>query len=151
MLQLIPLQECREVTITNEDKLGIMRIDQFDGRISNQWFPTEKFQILCEENKISIPLLKLRSLPSSYYFKFSQLLLIGQLLEGFHVAEHRKKKTQTPCLHVVWVSITIQILKYQDCFKTKKKTAVYKECASDITYDWNNQHHPVIRSILSLL
>lgn len=58
MLQLIPLQECGEVTTTNEDKLGIMRIDWFNGRISNQWFPNERFQMLCEENEISIPLLQ---------------------------------------------------------------------------------------------
>ena len=54
MLQLVPLQECEEITFTNEEKLGVMRIDWFDGRISNQWFPTDRFQMLCEENEISI-------------------------------------------------------------------------------------------------
>lgn len=58
MMQLVPLEECGEVTVTNEDKLGVMRIDWFDGRISNQWFPTEKFKKLCEENKIGISLLQ---------------------------------------------------------------------------------------------
>ena len=58
MVQLISLQECEEVITKNEDKLGIMRIDWFNGRISNQWFPTERFQMLCEENEISVPLLQ---------------------------------------------------------------------------------------------
>ncbi|MDO4927383.1 MAG: hypothetical protein Q3980_17225 [Turicibacter sp.] len=58
MLQLVPLQECEEVTLTNEEKLGVMRIDWFDGRISNQWFPTDTFQILCTDNEISIPTLQ---------------------------------------------------------------------------------------------
>ena len=58
MLQLVPLEKCGEVTVKNEDRLGVMRIDWFDGRISNQWFPTERFQKLCEENGISIPLLQ---------------------------------------------------------------------------------------------
>lgn len=35
MLQLVPLQEGEEVTVTTEEKLGVMRIDWFDGRLSN--------------------------------------------------------------------------------------------------------------------
>ena len=35
-----------------------MRIDWFDGRISNKWFPTERFQVLCEEHEISMPILQ---------------------------------------------------------------------------------------------
>ena len=58
MLQFVPLQEGEEVTVTNEEKLGVMRIDWFDGRLSNKWFPTDTFQMLCEENEISIPLLQ---------------------------------------------------------------------------------------------
>ena len=58
MLQLIPLQECEEVTVTSEEKLGMMRIDWFDGRISNKWFPTGRFQILCTDNEISISILQ---------------------------------------------------------------------------------------------
>ncbi|MDB8556547.1 hypothetical protein PNU17_12290 [Turicibacter sanguinis] len=58
MLQLVPLKECEEVIVTNEEKLGIMRIDWFDGMISNKWFPTDKFQMLCQEHQISIPILQ---------------------------------------------------------------------------------------------
>ena len=58
MLQLVPLQEGEEVTITTEENLGVMRIDWFDGRLSNQWFPTDRFQILCEEHEISMPILQ---------------------------------------------------------------------------------------------
>ena len=58
MLQLVPFEKCGEITVKNEDRLGVMRIDWFDGSISNQWFPTERFQQLCEENGISIPLLQ---------------------------------------------------------------------------------------------
>ena len=58
MLQLVPLKECEEVTVINEEKLGIMRIDWFDGRLSNKWLPTDNFQILCQEHQISIPILQ---------------------------------------------------------------------------------------------
>lgn len=58
MLQLVPLQEGEEVTVTTEEKLGVMRIDWFDGRLSNQWFPTDRFQMLCEEHEISMPILQ---------------------------------------------------------------------------------------------
>lgn len=58
MLQLVPLQECEEVTVTKEEKLGVMRIDWSDGSISNKWFPTDIFQILCKEHEISIPILQ---------------------------------------------------------------------------------------------
>ncbi len=36
MLELVPLQECEGVVVTQQDKLGVMRIDCLDGRISNQ-------------------------------------------------------------------------------------------------------------------
>ena len=58
MLELVSLQECGEVTVTQDEKLGVMRIDWFDGRIRSKWFPTDRFQMLCEENEISIPTLQ---------------------------------------------------------------------------------------------
>ena len=43
MIQLVPLQECEEVTVTEEEELGMMMTDWSDRRISNHWFPIEIF------------------------------------------------------------------------------------------------------------
>ena len=54
MMQLEQIKDCRAINVDNNNKLGVMRVDWGDGRISNKWFSTTVFSSLCEQHEISI-------------------------------------------------------------------------------------------------